>query len=146
MFLTMGATVVGAGTKFSNLVAIGHGTRMGQHCLMVAQSGIAGSTMVGNYCVFAGQAGVVGHIRIGDGARVGAKAGVTSDVAPRQEVLGIPAIPLPDARRAMMSWSRLPQPRKAVRTLTREVKALRNRLGLREDEDADADATACGDD
>ncbi len=55
------------GTKFSNLIAIGHGTKLGRHCLMVAQGGIAGSVDVGNYCVFAGQAGVVGHISIGDG-------------------------------------------------------------------------------
>jgi len=125
---TMGATVIGAGTKFSNLVAVGHGTRLGRHCLMVAQSGIAGSTVVGDYCAFAGQAGVVGHIRVGDRARIGAQAGVTNDVAAGQEVLGSPAIPLADARRAMMSFSRLPQLRTAVRKLTRELSALKRRL------------------
>ena len=126
---TMRATVIGAGTKFSNLVAIGHGTRLGKHCLMVAQSGIAGSTVVGNYCVFAGQSGVVGHIRIGDGARVGAQAGVTNDVPAGQEVLGAPAIPLAEARRALMIFSRLPQLRTAVRRLTRELNALKRRVG-----------------
>ena len=126
---TMGPTVIGAGTKFSNLVAIGHGTKLGKHCLMVAQSGIAGSTTVGNYCVFAGQAGVVGHIRIGDAARIGAQAGVTNDVPAGQEVLGAPAIPLAEARRAMMSFSRLPQLRTAVRKLTAELNALKRRLG-----------------
>ena len=130
---TMGATVIGAGTKFSNLVTIGHGTKLGRHCLVVAQAGIAGSTLVGTYCVFAGQAGVVGHIRIGDGARIGAKAGVTNDVSPGQEVLGIPAIPLSEARRAMMSFSRLPQLRTAVRRLTRKLNALRRHLGLHRD-------------
>jgi UDP-3-O-[3-hydroxymyristoyl] glucosamine N-acyltransferase len=140
---TMGATIVGAGTKFSNLIAIGHGTKLGRHCLLVAQAGIAGSTMVGKYCAFAGQAGVVGHIRIGDGARIGAKAGVTNDVPPGQEVLGIPAIPLAEARRAMMSFSRLPQLRTAVRRLTRGLNALRRHVGLRraadEDESGEAD-------
>lgn len=126
---TMGATIIGAGTKLSNLVAIGHGTKMGRHCLMVAQAGIAGSTIVGNYCVFAGQAGVVGHIRIGDGVRVGAKSGVTHDVAAGKEVLGSPAIPLAQARRAMISMSRLPQMRTALQKMTRDLNGLRRILG-----------------
>lgn len=127
---TMGATIIGAGTKFSNLVAIGHGTQMGKHCLMVAQAGIAGSVMVGNYCVFAGQAGVVGHISIGDGVRVGAQSGVTNDLPAGQEVLSSPALPLAQARRAMMSFSQLPQLRSAVKRLTREVQHMRKQLGI----------------
>ena len=125
---TMGATIIGAGTKFSNLVAIGHGTQMGKGCLMVAQAGIAGSTTVGNYCVFAGQSGVVGHIRIGDGVKVAAQSGVTNDLPPNEEVLGSPAIPRAQARRAMMSAARLPQLRSEVQRLAREVQALRQQL------------------
>jgi UDP-3-O-[3-hydroxymyristoyl] glucosamine N-acyltransferase len=130
---TMGSTVIGAGTKFSNLVAIGHGTKMGKHCLMVAQSGIAGSVVVGNYCVFAGQSGVVGHIRIGDGVQVAAQSGVAGDVASGAQVGGSPAVPLAEARRAWMAFSRLPQLRTAVRKLTKELAALRKRLGLPDD-------------
>ncbi len=128
---TMGPTIIGSGTKISNLVAVGHGTRLGEHCLLVAQAGIAGSTMVGNYCVFAGQSGVVGHIRIGDGVRVGAKAGVTKDVKPGQEVLGSPAMPLGQARRALLSLSQLPQLREAFRRLNKDVAALKDHILLR---------------
>ena len=53
---------------------------------------------------------------------------VSNDVAPGQEVLGIPAIPLNEARRAMMTFSRLPQMRTALRRLTREVAALKKQL------------------
>ena len=125
---TMGATVVGEGTKMSNLVAIGHGTKFGKHCLLVAQVGVAGSVTVEDYCVFAGQAGVVGHIRIGTGARIAAQSGVTSDVPPGQEMGGSPALPLNEVRRAWMSFARLPQLRTAVKRLTKEVQALRRRL------------------
>jgi len=134
---TMGATVIGAGTKFSNLVAIGHGTRLGKHCLLVAQAGIAGSVMVGDYCVFAGQCGVVGHIRIGTGARIGAKAGVINDVEAGQEVLGSPAVPRADAKRAMISATRLPQLRKAVQRLAQDLQTLRRRLGMENDDPQD---------
>jgi len=125
---TIGATIIGAGSKFSNLVAIGHGTKMGKHCLLVAQAGLAGSVVVGDYCVFAGQCGVVGHVRIGSGARIGAQAGVTNDVPPGQEMLSSPAIPLADARRAMSSFARLPQMRKALLTVTKELSELKDRI------------------
>ncbi|MFW6133693.1 MAG: UDP-3-O-(3-hydroxymyristoyl)glucosamine N-acyltransferase [Planctomycetota bacterium] len=124
----MGPTIVGAGTKFSNLVAIGHGTKLGRGCLLVAQAGLAGSVQVGDYCVFAGQCGVVGHVRIGDGARIGAQAGVTNDVPPGQEMLSSPAIPLAEARRSMVAFARLPELRRTVKRLTDEVEALKRRL------------------
>jgi len=127
---SIGQTVIGAGTKFSNLIAIGHGTRMGKHCLMVAQAGIAGSVVVGDYCVFAGQCGVVGHISIGDGVRVGAKAGVINDIPPGQEVLGSPAVPRTDAKRALVGTSQIPKLRAAVRKLTQELRALKRSLGM----------------
>jgi UDP-3-O-[3-hydroxymyristoyl] glucosamine N-acyltransferase len=125
---TMGPTVIGEGTKFSNLVAIGHGTKMGKHCLLVAQAGIAGSVMVGNYCVFAGQAGVVGHIKIGDGAKIGAQAGVSNDVPPGKEMLGTPAIALSQMRRVMATSAQLPEMRTTIKRLAREVEELKRRL------------------
>jgi UDP-3-O-[3-hydroxymyristoyl] glucosamine N-acyltransferase len=127
---TVGPTVIGAGTKFSNLIAIGHGTKMGRHCLMVAQAGIAGSVNVGNYCVFAGQCGIVGHITIGDGVKIGAKAGVTNDIEPGMEVLGSPAVPLAEAKRALVGTSHIPRMRSALRKLVAEMEAVRRRLGM----------------
>ena len=130
---TMGETIIGAGTKFADLVAIGHGTQMGQHCLMVSQAGIAGSTMVGNYCVFAGQAGVVGHIRISDGVRVGAKAGVTNDLPAGIEVLGQPAIPRAEARRIVLATKKLPELRKTVRQMIKQIAKLEARVEPKDD-------------
>ncbi len=127
---TMGATIIGSGTKFSNLVAIGHGTKMGKHCLLVAQAGIAGSVMVGNYCVFAGQCGVVGHIRIGDGARIGAQAGVTNDVPAGVEMVNTPAVPGLKGRRVMAGTRKLPEMRDALRKLNSQVQVVWKKLGL----------------
>ena len=126
---TMGATVIGAGTKFSNLVAIGHGTRVGRHCLFVAQAGVAGSTCIGDYCAFAGQSGVVGHISIGSRVRVGAKSGVVNDVPEGQEILGQPAMPLARARRVYAMLNQLPGLRQQVRRLSAELDALKARVG-----------------
>lgn len=122
---TMGPTVIGPGTKFSNLIAIGHGTKMGKGCLMVAQSGLAGSVTCGDYCVFAGQAGVVGHVHIGSGVRVGAQSGVTNDIPAGKEVLGSPAIDLPDARRNYILITQLSEMRKKLNRLEKEMERLK---------------------
>ncbi len=137
---TMGATIIGAGTKFSNLIAIGHGTHMGEHCLMVAQAGLAGSVHVGNYCVFAGQCGVVGHVTIGDGVKVGAKAGVINDVAPGLEVLGSPAIPRTEAKRTLLAATKLPEMRQVLRKLNKQVEQLQEKLGLRKPPPSDRES------
>ena len=39
-------TIIGEGTKIDNLVQIAHNVTIGKHCLIVAQSGIAGSTKI----------------------------------------------------------------------------------------------------
>lgn len=122
---TLGKTVIGRGTKFSNLIAIGHGTRVGEDCLFVAQVGLAGSVQVGNHVTMAGQAGVVGHIRIGDDVTVGAKAGVINSVGDGETVLGQPALPIRDTRRQVVYIQRLPELNETVKRLEREVAELR---------------------
>lgn len=125
---TLGATKIGPGTKFSNLIAIGHGTKVGSHCLFVAQAGIAGSTTIGDYCVFAGQSGASGHIQIGDRVRVGAKSGVHNDIGPDQEVLGSPALPLAKARRVYMTMNQLPELRKEMKQMAQQIQALQKQV------------------
>ncbi len=126
---TIGATKIASGTKMSNLVAVGHGTKIGRHNLLVAQVGIAGSTTTGDYCAFAGQAGVVGHLQIGDFVRVGAQAGVTNDIPAKTEVWGTPAAPLAEARRQAVVGRHLPALREQIRQSTREMAELKARLG-----------------
>ena len=118
---TLGDTVIGHGSKFSNLIAIGHNTRIGPHSLLVAQVGIAGSVQVGKYCVFGGQVGVVGHIRIGDFVQVGAQAGVTNDIPDRSVVAGSPAMPITQAKRSMTLMKDLPEFRRKLRELERTL-------------------------
>lgn len=99
-------TVVGAGSKIDNLVQIGHNVRLGRGCVLVSQSGIAGSTKLEDYVAVAAQAGVAGHLTIGRGARLSAKSGVMRDVAPGKTVGGIPAMPLKEFFRLCAIWRR----------------------------------------
>jgi UDP-3-O-[3-hydroxymyristoyl] glucosamine N-acyltransferase len=99
----LGETFIGEGTKIDNLVQIGHNVRIGKHCLIVAQVGIAGSTELGDYVVVAGQAGFAGHLKIGDRAQIGGAAGVFHDIPAGMKVLGNPAVPFREyARRDLM--------------------------------------------
>ncbi len=122
---TLGRTVIGPGTKFSNLIAIGHGTRIGPDCMLVAQVGIAGSVTVGRHVTMAGKVGVAGHLKIGDGAEIAAMCGVMRDVPPNSRMAGLPALPMKDAMRSISLVERLPELHKQLKRLEAEVAALR---------------------
>ncbi|MPZ10457.1 MAG: UDP-3-O-(3-hydroxymyristoyl)glucosamine N-acyltransferase [Kiloniellaceae bacterium] len=99
-------TVIGAGAKIDNLVQIGHNVRIGRGCVLVAQSGIAGSTVLEDFVAVAAQAGVSGHLAIGSGARIGAQSGVMRDVPSGMNVLGSPARPAREFFRLCALWDR----------------------------------------
>lgn len=106
-------TVIGSGTWIDNLVQIGHNVKIGKGCVLVAQSGVAGSTTMEDYAVLAAQAGVAGHLKIGMGARIGAKAGVMKDVPAGEEQLGAPAVPVKEFMRQVVALKRLTKPQKS---------------------------------
>jgi UDP-3-O-[3-hydroxymyristoyl] glucosamine N-acyltransferase len=90
------------------LVQIGHNVNVGEKCLLVAQSGVAGSTELGDRVVLAGQAGIGGHIKIGSGALVAAQSGITSNVPENCAVRGTPAMPLYLAGRVYAAQRHIP--------------------------------------
>jgi UDP-3-O-[3-hydroxymyristoyl] glucosamine N-acyltransferase len=89
---SVGETRIGRGTKIDNLVQVGHGSHVGDDCLLAAQVGIAGSTEIGNRVILTGQVGVVGHCKVGDGAIVTPQSGVAGDIEPGAIVSGAPAV------------------------------------------------------
>jgi UDP-3-O-[3-hydroxymyristoyl] glucosamine N-acyltransferase len=119
----LGETVIGEGTKIDNLVQIGHNVRIGKHCLLVAQVGIAGSTHLGNYVVVAGQSGFAGHLKIGDGVQVAAKSAVLKDVQSNTKVMGSPAIGFGEFSRREVWLRRLPELARKVTQLERMLLA-----------------------
>ena len=121
---TLGSTRIGKGTKFSDLIAIGHGASLGKHNLLVAQVGIAGSTDTGDYVVMGGQAGVAGHLSIGTGAQLAAQSGVMTDVPAGEKFGGQPAMPLNQAKRTVLAMVRLPDLLKEVKDLEKRIAEL----------------------
>lgn len=106
-------TVIGDGAWIDNLVQIGHNVQIGRGCVLIAQSGVAGSTVLEDFSVLAAQAGVAGHLRIGKGARIGAKAGVMRDIPAGEEHLGAPSMPVREFMRQVAVLKRLTKPQKS---------------------------------
>jgi UDP-3-O-[3-hydroxymyristoyl] glucosamine N-acyltransferase len=121
---TLGDTVIGQGSKLGDLVTIGHGTKIGPYCLLVAQVGIAGSTTLGHHCIVGGQVGIVGHLNIGNNVTIAAQAGVINDVGDNQIVLGSPAVEANQGKRAYSMIQYLPEMRQSIRSLQSQIERL----------------------
>jgi len=125
---TLGQTEIGTGTKFGNVVVIGHGTKVGPDCMFVGLVGVAGSVTVGRHVTLAGQVGVAGHLAIGDGAMAAAQSGIAGDIDPKTSVFGSPAIPIDNAKRSMYVFQKLPDWVRRIKDLEREVRELREKV------------------
>jgi len=125
---TMGETVIKKGVKLDNLIQIAHNCVIGENTVIAAQTGISGSTTVGRTVVIAGQVGLVGHIKIGDGAQLGAQSGVTNNVPDGGIYFGYPARPAMRAKRIEAVVNNLPDLRKRIKSLEKEISELKSRL------------------
>lgn len=85
------ATRIGRGTRVDNLVHIAHNVIVGERCLVIAHSMIAGSVEVGDDVTISPGALIRDHRDIGAGAHVGQGANVVKPVEPGQTVAGNPA-------------------------------------------------------
>ncbi len=119
-----GQTSIGNGVKIDNLVQIAHNVRIGDHAVLVAQSGVAGSTELGPRAILAAQAGVAGHLVVGENAVIGAQAGIMKDVPSGAFVLGAPGIPHVTFMRLQVLFARLPELFTQVRDLLRWRKSM----------------------
>jgi UDP-3-O-[3-hydroxymyristoyl] glucosamine N-acyltransferase len=123
-----GKTTIGNGVKIDNLVMIAHNCFIGDHSVLVAQTGIAGSTIVGHHTIFAGQSGAVGHLEIGPGSLVLTRAGVTRSFPAKSVLSGYPAIPHKDFGEQVAHLSRLPKLKAKVAELEKKIAELEKRL------------------
>lgn len=117
----LGPTIVGKGSKVDNLVQLGHNVTLGEHCIIVSQTGIAGSTKLGDYVVLGGQVGLAGHLKIGNRVSVAAQSGVMNNIPDGEKWLWSPAQPDRQAKRQMIALTQLPE-------LIRRVKELEKKL------------------
>lgn len=87
-----GTTYIRQGTKLDNLIQIGHNCDIGEHTLLAAQVGLAGSTTLGRNVVMGGQSASAGHLEIGAFSQIAGKGGVTKSLEGGKTYAGFPAI------------------------------------------------------
>jgi UDP-3-O-[3-hydroxymyristoyl] glucosamine N-acyltransferase len=124
---TMGSTIIHAGSKFDNLIQIGHNVEIGENTVIVSQAGVAGSTKVGRNCQLGGQVGLAGHLKIGDNVKIGAQSGVANDLKSGETVLGSPATDASRQIKAMIVYKSLPEMGKKIAELERELKRMKEK-------------------
>ena len=131
----LGPTIIGKGTKIDNLVQIAHNVNIGEHCLVVSQSGISGSTKLGNYVVLAGQVGLAGHLKIGNRVSIAAQSGVMHNIPDGEKWFGYPAQPDRQTKRQIIALHHLPE-------LLKRVSELEKKLGVKPEAPAASETQA----
>jgi UDP-3-O-[3-hydroxymyristoyl] glucosamine N-acyltransferase len=120
---SLGTTRIAADVKIDNLVQIAHNVQIGEHSILVSQTGISGSTTLGKRVVVAGQAGFGDHAKVEDNAIIGGQAGILPGKIVRsgQIVWGTPCRPLDKFKEQHAWFARLPE-------LARRLKQLEEQL------------------
>ena len=127
---TMGSTVIRKGVKLDDLVMIAHNVQVGENTVFASQVGIAGSTKIGRNCMFGGQVGIAGHISIADGTQIASQSGIAHSVKKEnQALMGAPAYDAASYQRAVIAFRDLPEMRKTLASLKKEVERLTAQLG-----------------
>jgi len=102
-----GTTFIRKGTKLDNLIQVAHNCDIGEHSLMAAQVGLAGSTTLGRNVVMGGQSATAGHLEVGAFATIAGKGGVTKSLEGGKMYAGFPAIEIKAWRKMQAVLMRL---------------------------------------
>lgn len=118
---TIRATQIGSGTKIDNLVQVGHNVIIGQHCLLCAQAGVAGSAQVGDRVVIGGKAGVADNISIGSDVVLSGGTIALSNVPAGRVMMGYPAVKMATHIESYKALRRLPRTLREMTNLQKPV-------------------------
>ena len=102
-------TKIGKGTKFDNLIHIGHDTVIGKNCLIAAQVVVAGCVVIKDGVTLWGQVVVNKTLTIGENAVLLGTSGVTHSLEGNKTYWGTPAQEAGLARRELVWIKRIPQ-------------------------------------
>jgi UDP-3-O-[3-hydroxymyristoyl] glucosamine N-acyltransferase len=102
-------TRIGAGTKFDNMVHIGHDVVIGKNCLLAAQVAIAGGTTLEDGVTLWGQVGVSKTLTLHKNVTVLAQAGVGHDLEEGKVYWGSPADEAIVRKRELVWLKRIPE-------------------------------------
>jgi UDP-3-O-[3-hydroxymyristoyl] glucosamine N-acyltransferase len=102
-------TRIGRGCKIDKFVYISHNVELGPDCIVIGQSGVAGSTRIGAGSILCLQTAVCEHLVLGERTTVLARGLVVGDTPPDSVVAGCPAMPAARWRRVVAITKQLPE-------------------------------------
>ncbi|MDR2437613.1 MAG: UDP-3-O-(3-hydroxymyristoyl)glucosamine N-acyltransferase [Endomicrobium sp.] len=118
---TVDATRIGSGTKIDNLVMIAHNVQIGKNCIIVSQTGIAGSTCLGNNVTVGGQSGLAGHLKVGNNVMISSQSGISGNVKDGQLMGGNPMAPLNQSIKIRALMRKLPEMYSNLRKIKKDL-------------------------
>jgi UDP-3-O-[3-hydroxymyristoyl] glucosamine N-acyltransferase len=135
---TMGATVIGAGSKIDDLVMIAHNCRLGKEVIIAGHTAVAGSCTLGDRVILAGQVGLKDHVRLGKDVILQGQCGARNDIEDGAVMVGSPAEPVKDFFVMYAHVRKLPKMAADFRTLKKKIDELERVFGQQQLEPAKA--------
>ena len=124
---TLGHTVIRKGVKLDNQIQIAHNVDIGENTVVAAQTGIAGSTKLGKNMMVGGQVGIIGHLNLADEVKIAAQSGIGHDIPEKGTIMqGSPAFGIGDYKRSYLLFRNLPDLKRRIDSLEKELEALKN--------------------
>lgn len=123
---TWNETRIHAGSKFDALCHVAHNADIGEDCIIVAQTGVAGSSTLGKRVIVSGQCAITDHVTITDDVTLVQRAGVINNIDEPGVYAGTPIQPVKDYFRNSAVAHKLVELRKQVRQLEKKLTELNN--------------------
>jgi UDP-3-O-[3-hydroxymyristoyl] glucosamine N-acyltransferase len=121
---TYSETRISAGCKLDALCHIGHNVFLDEDCIIVAQTGIAGSTRFGKRVIATGQTGTLDHKTVTDDVILVHRCGVTEDITEPGVYATTPPQPFRDYRRNIATYRKLYELRQRLQNLEKKIAKL----------------------
>lgn len=125
---TIGATIIGRGSKIDNLVMIGHNVKLGKECIVIANTTIGGSAVIGDRVVMAGSVCVKDQLKVGKDAILEGMAGVMKEVADGDVQVGVPATQYRKFYEQVVAVKKLPEFMVEFRKMQKRVAQMEQQL------------------
>ncbi|MCB1174287.1 MAG: UDP-3-O-(3-hydroxymyristoyl)glucosamine N-acyltransferase [Leptospiraceae bacterium] len=114
-------TRIKAGAVFDAHCHMAHGVEVGEDCIVMAHSVVAGSTKIGKRVIMSGQTGILDHLNITDDVILLHRAGVTRDVKQSGLYAWLPLMPLTSYLKNSTAMGQLIEMRKKVTAIEKKV-------------------------
>jgi len=119
---TMGSTIIGNGVKLDNLIQIAHNVEIGEHTVIAAQVGVAGSSKIGKNCMIGGQVAISGHLSIADEVKIAGQSGIASSIKEVGKIVQGPmAFEIKDFQRSYLIFKKLPEIYQTLNKIKKEL-------------------------